>query len=60
MNTELKEVLEVLLRMVEQYCDHGGKTRDGRPFYNHDFMCAGEDACEVLNRYKLISHDQFN
>jgi hypothetical protein len=43
------EVLDALLSMAEQYL----YERD-RDMYTHDFMCAGEDCLDVLERAGLM------
>lgn len=48
MNKELFEVLEALCGMWNQYC--GGK-------WGHEFMSAGEDTADVLDKYKLLKND---
>lgn len=47
MTKELLEVLEALCGMWEQYC--GGE-------WGHEFMSAGEEAEEVLEKYDLLIH----
>jgi hypothetical protein len=40
MSTEIKDLIDALESMYEQYCDNG-----------HSFMSAGEGAMSVLRRY---------
>lgn len=47
---EQAELLEALVGMWDQYCGGG---------YGHAFMTAGENAYEVLKKYRLLK-DQFS
>lgn len=45
MNREIFDALEALCMMWEQYCDSD---------WGHEFMSAGEQTEEVLDKYKLL------
>jgi hypothetical protein len=49
MTPELFEALEALCDMWNQYC--GSK-------WGHEFMSAGENCADVLDKYKLLKYDK--
>ena len=49
MDKNLFEALEALCMMWEQYCS--GKS-------GHDFMSAGEETADVLDKYKLLKYEK--
>ena len=55
---ELRESLDALEGMFQQYCRVNEKTLDGSDMYDHFCMSAGEDAADVLLKHKRITMTQ--
>lgn len=56
----LKASLDVLHKMVEQYCSTGKQTDSGSLIYDDMCMSAPEEACQVLQNEGRITGEQWD